>query len=200
LKILAVNNYKDIKKKNELIENLKRATGESVDSVDYTVANLKDRVEAHDPDAVVLSGSNFMLTKSDTRLVFQSEIDMIGKLHVPILGICYGHQLIGTAFGSQVVDLGRTIHAVKDVRIVARDPVFEGLPETVKVSESHRQALSKLPEGFQLLAESSTCKVEAMVNLTRPIYGFQFHPERSDEKNPYGHVIIQNFLRLARSH
>lgn len=198
MKILVVNNYKDLRKKDELVENLNRATGESVDTIDYTIANLKDRVEAYDPDAVVLSGSNFMLTKSDTRLVFQSEIDMIEKLHVPILGICYGHQLIGTAFGSQIVDLGRTIHAVKDVKIVARDRVFEGLPETIKVSESHRQALSKLPAGFQLLAESSTCKVEAMTNLSRPIYGFQFHPERSDEKNPYGQVIIQNFLRLAR--
>ncbi len=197
MKILTVNNYKDKTKTDKLVANLNRSTGESVEIIDYKTPNLRDRVEAFDPDAVVLTGSNYMLTKSDTRLVFAHEIDMIRKLRVPILGICFGHQLIGTAFGSQVIDLGHAIRAVKDVRIVARDPVFEGLPETIKVSESHRQGLSKLPVGFQLLAESSTCKVEAMVNRTRPIYGFQFHPERSDEKNPYGRTIIQNFLRLA---
>lgn len=198
MKILTVNNYKDKTKTDELVANLNRSTGESVEIIDYKTTNLRDRVEAFDPDAIVLTGSNYMLTKSDTRLVFAPEIDMIGKLRIPILGICFGHQLIGTAFGSQVIDLGQTIRAVKDVRIVARDPVFEGLPETIKVSESHRQGLAKLPVGFQLLAESSTCKVEAMVNRTRPTYGFQFHPERSDEENPYGRTIIQNFLKIAR--
>ncbi len=197
MKLLTVNNYKNKTKTDELVENLNRSTGESVEIIDYKTPNLRDRVEASNPDAVVLTGSNFMLTKSDTRLVFTPEIDMIGKLRVPILGICFGHQLIGTAYGSHVIDLGQSIRAVKDVKIVARDPILEGLPETIKVSESHRQALSTLPVGFRLLAESSTCKVEAMVNRTRPIYGFQFHPERSDETNPYGRTIIQNFLKLV---
>jgi GMP synthase (glutamine-hydrolysing) len=122
---------------------------------------------------------------------------MIGKLHVPILGICYGHQLIGAAFGSRVIDLGQTIRAMKDVNIVSPDPIFDNIPNPVRVSESHRQGLSKLPDGFNLLAESSTSKVEAMVHHTRPIYGVQFHPERWNEKYPYGRIILENFLKIA---
>jgi GMP synthase (glutamine-hydrolysing) len=197
LRLVAVNNYKDKEKFDEFITNLKRSTDSTIDLIDYRTSNLKDRVEALNPDAVVLSGSNYMLTKPDTRLVFEHEIDMIGKLRMPIIGVCYGHQLIGSAFGSSVVDLGQTIRAMKDVNILQKDPVFDSLPRTIRVSESHRQALSKLPEGFQLLAESASCKVEAMVHQTRPIYGFQFHPERWDEKYPYGRTLIENFLKIV---
>jgi GMP synthase (glutamine-hydrolysing) len=138
-----------------------------------------------------------MLSKADTRIVFQPEMGLVRKLDRPFLGICFGHQLIGAAYGSEVVDLGHNIREFKEVKLVGNDPLFDGLPSSIRVSESHRQALTRVPEGFRHLAESATSQVEAIGHHTRPIYGLQFHPERSDDKHPHGRTIIQNFLRLA---
>jgi GMP synthase (glutamine-hydrolysing) len=200
LKIVVVNNYKDHSKKQQVVQNLNRCTGETVESIDHHTANLMDQVTTRDPDAVILTGSSFMLTKPDTRLVFASEIELVREIRIPLLGICFGHQLIGTAFGSRVIDLGESIRDIKQIRLLSGDPVFEGLPETVNVAESHRQALGSVPDGFRLLAESATCKVEAISEQDRMVYGFQFHPERSDDSTPWGRMIIQNFLGMAASY
>ncbi|HZY93956.1 MAG TPA: gamma-glutamyl-gamma-aminobutyrate hydrolase family protein [Candidatus Bathyarchaeia archaeon] len=197
---MVVNNYKDNAKKQQVVQNLNRCTGETVESIDHYATNLIDQVTTKDPDAVILTGSSFMLTKPDTRLVFAPEIELVRTLRIPLLGICFGHQLIGTAFGSMVVDLGESIRDIKQIRLLSRDPIFRGLPETVNVAESHRQALNNVPDGFRLLAESSTCKVEAISEQNRMVYGFQFHPERSDDTIPWGRRIIQNFLGLADSY
>jgi len=165
--------------------------------VDYRSRDLLDLVIHRSPDLAILTGSNFMLSKSDTQTVFQQEMDLVRKLDIPLLGICFGHQLIGVAYGTKVTDLGQTVRALKEVKLLSEDPVFEGLPETIRVSESHRQALANVPKGFRHLAESSTSRVEAIAHETRPIYGLQFHPERSDDKNPHGQLILQNFMRVV---
>lgn len=165
--------------------------------LDYKLPNLLDTVKDKSPDLAILTGSNFTLSRPDTRMVFQQEMDLARKLDMPFLGICFGHQLIGAAYGSEVADLGRTIREIKEIRLLDKDPVFDGLPEAIRVSESHRQALRQVPKGFRHLAESASSRVEAICHETRPIYGFQFHPERSDEKHPHGRMIIQNFLKLA---
>ena len=197
MKIIVVSNYREDEKAKQALHNLTRCTGERPEMVDYRSRDLLDLVIHRSPDLAILTGSNFMLSKSDTQTVFQQEMDLVRKLDIPLLGICFGHQLIGVAYGSKVTDLGQTVRAFKEVRLLSNDPVFEGLPETIRVSESHRQALASVPNGFRHLAESSTSRVEAMVHETRPMYGLQFHPERSDDKNPHGQLIIQNFVRLV---
>jgi len=197
LKILVVNNYKEPEKARQALQNIALCTGEQPEMVEYTIASLKDAVLQKDPNIVILTGSNFMLSKPDTRMVFRPEMDLVRETHLPFLGICFGHQLMGAAYGAQVVDLGHNIREFKEVKLLGKDPLFDGLPGSIRVSESHRQALTRVPEGFRHLAESATSQVEAMCHQKRPIYGVQFHPERSDEKHPHGRVIIQNFLRLA---
>jgi GMP synthase-like glutamine amidotransferase len=197
LKILVVNNYKEPEKARQALQNIALCTGEQPEMVEYTTARLKDVVLQKDPDIVILTGSNFMLSKPDTRMVFRPEMDLVRETDLPFLGICFGHQLIGAAYGSQVVDLGHNIREFKEVKLLGKDPLFDGLPGSIRVSESHRQALTRVPEGFRHLAESATSQVEAMCHQKPPIYGVQFHPERSDEKHPHGRIIIQNFLKLA---
>jgi len=197
LKIVVVSNYKEDEKANQALRNLTRCTGERPEMVDYRSRDLLDLVIHRSPDLAILTGSNFMLSKSDTQTVFQQEMDLVRKLDIPLLGICFGHQLIGVAYGTKVTDLGQTVRAFKEVKLLSEDPVFEGLPETIRVSESHRQALANVPKGFRHLAESSTSRVEAIAHETRPIYGLQFHPERSDDKNPHGQLILQNFMRVV---
>jgi len=197
LKILVVNNYKEPEKARQALQNIALCTGEQPEMVEYTIPHLKDAVLQKDPNIVILTGSNFMLSKPDTRMVFRPEMDLVRETDLPFLGICFGHQLMGAAYGSQVVDLGHNIREFKEVKLLGKDPLFDGLPGSIRVSESHRQALSTVPEGFRRLAESATSHVEAMCHQKLPIYGVQFHPERSDEKHPHGRIIIRNFLRLA---
>jgi len=197
LKILVVNNYKEPEKARQALQNIALCTGEQPEMVEHTIARLKDAVLQKDPDIVILTGSNFMLSKPDTRMVFQPEMDLVREADLPFLGICFGHQLIGAAYGSQVVDLGHNIREFKEVKLLGKDPLFDELPGLIRVSESHRQALTRVPEGFRHLAESATSQVEAICHQKRPIYGVQFHPERSDLKHPHGRIIIQNFLKLA---
>ena len=197
MKIVVVNNYKEAEKTEEALNNLTRCTGKRLELVDYKTRNISEAVEAKSPDLVIMTGSNFMLSKPDTKTVFQEEMDMIKKLDLPFLGICFGHQLIGATYGVDIADLGQTVHAYKEIKILGEDPVFEGLPGTIRVHESHRQALVQLPPGFRHLAESPISRIEAIAHSTRPVYGVQFHPERSDDKNPHGRRIIQNFVKLV---
>lgn len=197
MNVVVVNNYKEDEKAKQAADNLTRCTGHRVDMIDYRVTGLRQTIMSKSPDVAILTGSNFMLSKSDTRTVFHHEMQLVRELNLPFLGICFGHQLIGSAYGTEVRDLGHTVRALKNVRLLCDDPVFDGLPDNIRVSESHRQALADVPKGFRHLADSSTSRVEVIAHETRPIYGVQFHPERSDEKNPHGQLIIQNFLRLV---
>lgn len=197
MKILVVNNYKEPGKAKQAVHNIALCTGEQPEMIEYTVAGLKDAVLQKDPDMVILTGSNFMLSKPDTGIVFRPEMDLVRETDLPFLGVCFGHQLIGVAYGSQIMDLGHNIREFKEVRLLGKDPLFDGLPRSIRVSESHRQALRGVPEGFRHIAESTNSQVEAMCHQKLPIYGVQFHPERSDDKHPHGRIIIQNFLKLA---
>ena len=197
MKILVVNNYKEPEKAKQALHNIALCTSQQPEMLDHNTAHLSDIVLGKDPDIVILTGSNFMLSKPDTRMVFQPEMDMVRMLDRPVLGICFGHQLIGAAYGSEVVDLGHNIREFKEVKLLGNDPIFDGLPRSIRVSESHRQTMAHVPEGFRHLAESATSNVEAIGDHKRPLYGLQFHPERSDEKHPHGRVIMQNFLKLA---
>ena len=197
MKILVVNNYKEPEKAKQALHNIALCTGQQPEMLDHNTTRLHETVLQKDPDIVILTGSNFMLSKPDTRMVFQPEMDLVRETDIPLLGICFGHQLIGAAYGSEVVDLGHNVRAFKDVKLLRSDPILDGLPSSIRVSESHRQALTRVPEGFRHLAESATSQVEAICHQKRPLYGVQFHPERSDEKHPHGRIILQNFLKLA---
>lgn len=197
MKIVVINNYKEQQKGNEALRNLERCSGQDYEMIDYRTRNLTDTVKNYSPDAVILTGSNYMLSKHDTQTVFNEEMEMVRDLTLPILGICFGHQIIGRAFGVEVVDLGHTIRAFKEIKLLDRDLLFNGLPDLIRVHESHRQGLSQLPREFRHLAESSTAEIEAVAHKSRPVYGVQFHPERSDDKNPHGQTIIQNFCKIA---
>jgi GMP synthase (glutamine-hydrolysing) len=197
LRILVINNYKEPEKTKQALHNIAFCTAQHLEMVDYKTPRLIDVVLQKDPDIVILTGSNFMLSKPDTRTVFQHEMDLVRQMDRPFLGICFGHQLIGAAYGSEVVDLGHNVREFKEVSLLGTDPLFDGLPSSIRVSESHRQALNSVPEGFNNLAESATSQVEAIRHQKRPIYGVQFHPERSDDEHPHGRIIIQNFLKLA---
>jgi GMP synthase-like glutamine amidotransferase len=198
LKIVVVNNYKEPRQTEKAVLNIEKSTGQSVQKIDYREPDLCDRVVGSGPDLVILTGSSALLSKPRTSELFQPEMDLVRKARFPILGICYGHQIIGSAFGAPMRDLGQMLRGYEKVSVVRKHPLFDGLPSDLVVAESHRQELTKVPDEFQHLAQSTTSKVEAIVHRSRSIYGVQFHPERSTDDHPHGRFIIQNLLKQIR--
>jgi len=198
LKIVVVNNYKEPNQTEKAVQNIEKCTGQSAEKIDYKEQDLHARVVESGPDLVILTGSSALLSKPRTRELFRPEIDLIRKAQFPILGICYGHQIIGSAFGAPMRDLGQMLRGYEKISVVQKHPLFDGLPSDLLVAESHRQELTKVPDEFQHLAQSTTSKVEAIVHRSKPIYGVQFHPERSNDDHPHGRMIIQNLLKQIR--
>jgi GMP synthase (glutamine-hydrolysing) len=116
-------------------------------------------------------------------------------LDLPILGLCYGHQLICHRLGGEVVPSSIREYGSADLKILSSEGPLAGLvaPETVWMS--HGDTVSRLPDGFELIGETPDCPAAAVGNAERKIYGFQFHPEVAH--TPNGNQMLDNFLTLC---
>jgi GMP synthase (glutamine-hydrolysing) len=83
------------------------------------------------------------------------------------------------------------------IRRVKNDPLFAGLPRTMIMRCSHYCEVKKLPRGFELLATSDHCRIEAMRHRTRSLYGTQFHPEAYAAPFFHGRKLLENFARIV---
>lgn len=113
---------------------------------------------------------------------------------LPVLGICYGMQLIARESGGKVVPAHQREYGLADVERLGEAPIFAGLPTKFTVWMSHGDRLAAVPPGFAILASSPNSPVSAIGSLdkSKGIYGLQFHPEVVH--TPLGRQIIENFL------
>lgn len=175
---------------------------------DYTVIQFRGIDEGYhvekDVDCVVISGSAARIVNPSDRHMFEGVVNLIKTCNLPILGICYGHQLLCWAFGAKVGSLPQPVFdQFEKVRVVEVDEIFAGFAEqdTIPLSESHYDYVLKESldqAGMVLLADSASCEVEAVKHKSKPFYGVQFHPERinvKSESHPEGHKVIENFFR-----
>jgi|SRR3990170_2655533 len=119
--------------------------------------------------------------------------EYLDALDLPVLGICAGHQFMAKHFGgdaapAEIPEFGKSV-----VTVEKPDVLFEGLPTTFEVWESHNDEVSVLPDRFVALASSPNCAIQAMRSLDRPLFGLQFHPEVEDTQ--FGTDIFRNFVR-----
>lgn len=157
-------------------------------------------------DTIVLSGSGSLLYQGPPKR-YQSLIELVQTVSIPILGICFGHQLIGITFGSRVVHLGTKVEGFRPVRILEttlstnkmNDPLFRSLHSEIYVWQSHFEIVETVPKNFELLAYSDETAIEAMVNKKNPIYGIQFHAEHFTPQYPDGQIILQNFFNILKN-
>jgi len=149
-------------------------------------------------DAVVLGGTEALLSRARDRAQFSELIDAIKEIKIPILGICGGEQLIGLAYGKRIVPTGRFIKGFRNIEIMEDDQLLDGLPRFVSVMQSHYEMVQSVPVNFKLLARSNISPVEAFRTSARPSYSVQFHPEFSDKQHPAGARMLANFGRLAK--
>jgi GMP synthase (glutamine-hydrolysing) len=149
-----------------------------------------EEVLKHRPQALILSGGPKSVFEEDAprpdpRLFAQG---------LPILGICYGMQLMAQAFGGKVERAGRAEYG-KALLTRYSGPLFKGLKGEVQVWMSHSDAVTELPPGWRVAAETEENPVAAIEAEGAPLFGVQFHPEVAH--TPKGLQILENFLEVA---
>jgi GMP synthase (glutamine-hydrolysing) len=111
---------------------------------------------------------------------------------VPVLGICYGAQLMALQFGGDVVPASRREYGPATVDITAGGGLFEGLDRQQPVWMSHGDSITRLPEGFRPTAQTDSSPFAGLVDEARNLYGIQFHPEVVH--TPRGRDVLRNFV------
>ncbi len=148
-----------------------------------------DEVAASDPIGIILSGGPASVHAEDA---YRLDPEIL-ELGVPVLGICYGHQVIAESLGGRVsrtetAEYGRTVINVAEPGVVLAD-----VPDGDQVWMSHRDSVTEVPEGFRPTASSPGAAVAAMEDAGRRIYGVQFHPEVVHTL--HGEDVLRRFLR-----
>ena len=110
----------------------------------------------------------------------------------PMLGICYGHQLMARQLGGEVVPAEKREYGRADLNVIENTVLFEGEPRRLQCWMSHGDTVLAPPPGFQVLAVTETTPVAAMGNPARRIYGVQFHPEVAH--TPFGKELLRRFV------
>jgi GMP synthase (glutamine-hydrolysing) len=142
---------------------------------------------------VMLSGGhNFTIIGHEDLL--QDEIKLIKTFKGPILGICFGFELIAHTFGAKMKELPGKENGVISINVIEKDEIFIGLDD-FEVFENHRWVVDKLSDNLLALAESKD-GFESIKHKDMPIYGVQFHPEMF-VANKDGEKIFHNFVELV---
>ncbi len=137
---------------------------------------------------VILSGGPQSVYEPEAPQIKKGVLD----LGVPVLGICYGHQLLAKMLGGHVTKRdGEYGHARLDVQV--SDTLFRGTPRWQQVWMSHSDAVTQLPKGAATIASTERCETAAFADFKRRVFGVQFHPEVVHTE--YGQDILRNFVR-----
>ncbi len=146
------------------------------------------KIESLRPVGIILSGGPKSVNDVDAPVCDPG----VFRLGVPILGICYGIQLIAKLYGGEVQRSEKREYGRAHLFVDARDGLLEGMENGDTVWMSHGDSIIRMPPGFKTLAHSENSPYGAIRNERGSIYGVQFHPEV--HHTPKGKVIIRNFL------
>ncbi len=145
-------------------------------------------IERRAPRAVILSGGPKSVYDADA----PKPDPAIWAGHIPVLGICYGAQLMALELGGDVVPTAKREYGPATVSITAEDGLFIGLDRQQPVWMSHGDSITRMPEGFVSTALTDSTPFAGMVDASRNLYGIQFHPEVVH--TPRGRDVLRNFV------
>ena len=140
---------------------------------------------------VIFSGAPLLITEIDMA-AYLERLKWVKELNIPILGICFGHQLIGVLFGAHGAKM-KEDRDWQEIEVIEDSPLFSRLPTCFDMMEDHCEHIS-IPPGFRLMATSDVCINESMQHETKAFYGVQFHPEVSGN---YGYILLENFYEIC---
>ena len=151
---------------------------------DTDVATL----EARHPKGIILSGGPASVHQDDSP---ECDPALFG-LGVPVLGICYGMQLMAKVLGGEVQPGDQREYGGATIRVVDHDNLFRYCPFELNVWMSHGDKVTRRPDNFHALARTPSCRIAAMADDDRRFYGLQFHPEVVHTE--MGSNVLRNFL------
>ena len=149
-----------------------------------------DRLRERMPKGIILSGGPSSVFEDGAPGVDPA----IFELGVPILGVCYGMQLMSQVLGGKVRPGEAREYGKTPMKTLPGNDLFKGLPDSFIVWMSHGDRVAEIPAGFEVGATSANCPYAAIRNPTRRLYGIQFHPEVVHTE--YGNQILSNFVFL----
>ncbi|HID17081.1 TPA: hypothetical protein EYP26_02160 [Candidatus Bathyarchaeota archaeon] len=204
MKTLIVNNYLGRKKVFRVVEAVEKFSEYEV--LSYAQTKELGRA-AGNFDAIILTGSEARITRSEHVKLFSAVSELIKDSSTPTFGICFGHQLACLTFGAEVGSLKSPVKRFEKIRVLKENEIFRGFGKGgfAWLAEYHHDYVKKRSlrrAGLELLADSSSCEVEAVKHERKPFYGVQFHPEKAEiggEKHFDGLKILKNFFNLCGS-
>ena len=143
------------------------------------------------PKGIIFSGGPGFVNQDNSPTVDKK----VFEFQLPILGICYGQQVIGHLLGGKVTS-GKIKEFGPTTLHIKNSPLFKNIPvENFKVWMSHGDEVIKLPRGFEYIAHSENIKAGAIADENKKIYAVQFHPEV--QHTQFGMEILKNFLNIC---
>jgi GMP synthase (glutamine-hydrolysing) len=143
---------------------------------------------AKNPAAIILSGGPSSVYESGSP---QLDPEIL-ELGIPILGICYGFQVLAQALGGKVDQTGKREYGATDLEVASSGTLLAGQPDLQVCWMSHGDQVVAAPEGFDVLASTKTTPVAAFESKAKRIYGVQWHPEVKHSQQ--GQKVLTNFL------
>jgi len=140
---------------------------------------------------IIISGAPVLLTQVNATPYLKA-LGFLKSYKNPVLGICFGHQMLGLLHGA-AVNLCKEDQDWQDINIEQSSTLFNYIRKPYKMMEDHTEEVS-LPNDFKLLATSKICKNEAMQHKIKPLFGVQFHPEVSERS---GLQLLKNFCKTC---
>lgn len=171
---------------NQLIARRVRECNVYSEIVPYDISI--EKIKEKNPKGIIFTGGPSSVYVEDAKMCDPK----IFELGIPILGICYGIQVMTHVLGGTVTRADKREYGVVPVDIDNSSLLFKGFENTNNCLMSHTDFVSSVPEGFKVIGKTATCPTAAMENDEKKLYGIQFHPEVNNTVN--GTKIIKNFL------
>ncbi|MCI0635805.1 MAG: glutamine-hydrolyzing GMP synthase, partial [Actinobacteria bacterium] len=157
-----------------------------------------DAIERMKPEGIILSGGPSSVYDKDAPLPAQATLELVRSGTPPVLGICYGMNVVNLAFGGEAARATRKEFGPAEVKIPRVDPLLAIGDATTLVWMSHGDRMTRLGDGLEILAASENSPYAAFRHRDRSIYGLQFHPEVTH--SVHGKKILENFvLRICKA-
>ena len=147
-----------------------------------------EEIRKIDPIGIILTGGPNSVYKPESPHCDRE----IFRLGIPVLGICYGAQLLAWSTGGTVAPCASSEYGKTAMQVDTVSPLFEGMQEQQIGLMSHTDQITVLPEGFSSIAHTASCPNAAIENPAEKLYGMQFHPEV--ESTPNGTEMLHHFL------
>jgi GMP synthase (glutamine-hydrolyzing) (EC 6.3.5.2) len=152
-----------------------------------------EEILKHNPKGIIFSGGPASVYEPDAPKPDEKVYD----LGLPILGICYGLQLITHHFGGEVIKADKHEYGKAELEVLDHEDLFYNIPHYTQVWMSHADKVVKLPEGFEVIGRTFNAPFAAVRNKEKKIWGVQFHPEVSHTL--FGKEMLKNFaVRICK--